>query len=389
MGLVATRPIEPDASVVIIPSSIWFTRKTPHTRHRPIVDAAQVLPLFSHSMSRLALLLALEHRDPDSFYRPYLDALGAPTVPYELTASERDALQGLPPADWIDEQRALADTECAALSRYLQESADSAALEPALWRWAYGHVMQRTFSVDIDEEEVWVMIPGVDLCNHADEPNTEFFAEEEGWTLASTRAIEAGEQISIRYGRVKTSADLLLEYGFVTPDNPHDRFRLELQLADDDPDHAEKLAAIGLLGLRTDALVGPDGSVPSAFLHAAILWSLDSETFRSPAPDVTAAARAIAALERVADAISNALACSPTTIEQDDESLRVASLSGWHGAFTLYRLNAKRLMSASASAIRQRIVDIETHGWRPTDVVEDAPDGRDAVATVVVPLSVR
>ncbi|MHC5010501.1 MAG: SET domain-containing histone-lysine N-methyltransferase [Planctomycetota bacterium] len=389
VGLVAPRPLEVEDEILFVPRAAWLTRKTAHTDHRPILDDPQVRSVFSHGMSRLALLVALERETPGSFFGPYLEELAEPTVPYVLTDEERAAIQGLPLGRWIDEQFALTEKECAALRRRLEEGYPDLApirrLTPGRWRWAYGHVMQRTFTVDVEDEEVWVLVPGMDLCNHADEPNAQFFAEEDGWYLEASRPIREGEQITIRYGRAKTSSDLLLYYGFVTPHNPNDRLHLQLELSADDPDRTAKREAVEVLGLATDALIGADAAVPSSFLHAVILWGLESRVFREDQPEVATPERAIQALERVAAAIEISLAGFPTTLEEDLGTLEDARPEGWLPALITYRANVKRLHRDVLTSIRKRIDAIVADGWRPEDVVEDDPDGRHGLTTVHVP----
>jgi len=128
--------------------------------------------------------------------------------------------------------------------------------------------------------------------------------------------------------------------------------------------------------------------VPSAFLHAAILWSLDSEAFRAEQPDVAAPARASEALERIASSITAALRAFPTTVDEDATALETAPASGWLPSLLRYRMNAKQLHERAAAAIRRRASEIAVEGWHPSDVVEPDPDGRYGIATVAVAFSV-
>jgi hypothetical protein len=388
LGLAARTPLTPDDEILFVPREVWLSRKAARTAHGPVLADLDGRSVFSHGMSRLALLVALERETPDSFFRDYLGRLPEPTVPYALTPAERASIQGLSIGKWIDEQLATAEDECARLREELSarwpDLAPAHRLTPERWRWACGHVMLRTFTVDIEDEEVWVLVPGMDLCNHADEPNAAFYAEEDGWLLEASRPIAAGEQITIRYGRAKTSADLLLYYGFVTPDNANDRLHLKLELPEDDPDRTDKRKAAEVLGLKSDALIGSDAAVPSAFLHTAILWGLDRGAFGAERPDVTSPTLAIAALDRVASAIEDALAAFPTSLESDLDELGRATGEGWVPALTRYRANVKRLHRDAARSVRRRMDDIRARGWRPSDAVEVDPDGRYGLSTVRV-----
>ena len=381
LGLAAARDLGEEEQILIVPRELWFTRKTAHTTFRPLLDRVHAAGVHSHSMSRLALLLALERAASTSFFRPYLDALGEPTVPYTLTDRERDACQGLPILGWIDEQRELTVHESTRVRAALPESAP--AIDTASWQWAYGHVMQRTFSVDVEDEEVWVLVPGMDLCNHDPDPNARYFAETEGWLLEAARPVREGEQVTIRYGKTKTSTDLFLYYGFVPRHNPYDRIGVRLALSGDDPDRDEKQAALEPLGLRSGGLIGPDGVVPSALLHAAILWGLDWETFHAPQPDLRRPDRAAAALLRIAQALTDSLASFPTTIEEDERVLNEPS-DGWMRSLVSYRRNAKVLLREAARAIREHSAAVERDGWDPGDVVPPDDAGRYAMVDVRV-----
>ena len=95
---------------------------------------------------------------------------------------------------WIDEQTAESSTESTGLRAWLAErQPDAPRPSNAAWAWALGHVMQRTFSVDHEGDEVWVLVPGMDLCNHADDPNAQYYAEEVEELGAETSAETGAE----------------------------------------------------------------------------------------------------------------------------------------------------------------------------------------------------
>ena len=388
-GLVARRRLSPGETVLFVPRRAWMTRKSAGLRHRALVDLAHGVGLFSHSMSRLALHLALEREDAASAFGPYLNGLDATTVPYSLSDAERLAAQGLSIEGWIDEQARVSAEEAQRLGAWLVEQGQSelaARLTIARWRWAYGHVLLRTFTVDDEDDEVWVLVPGMDLCNHADDPNARYFAEQDGWYLEAAATIESGQQVTIRYGTTKTSADLFLYYGFVTPDNVNDFVRLRLLLSDNDPDEAEKRAAIDLLGLTTHAKLGQDGTLPTALLHAAILWGLPSDEFRSPAPPIQDPTRAAAALLRIARACQSHLAAAPTTRMEDERLLATQALMGWLRPMVTYRRNVKALYEQIAAALVARAETIRREGWQPTERTDPVREGAYALDTMDVEL---
>ncbi len=385
LGLTAATDLAIEDPILFVPRDLWLTRKTTHTAQHALLESLPEDRL-PHTMVRLALLLVLEREEPDSFFRPYLDSLGEPTLPGVLTTQQRELLAGLPLLGWIEEQHTSFASEWRDLHAWLGTAHPDAAArcgnDPRVWSWALGHVMQRCFSVDLEGDEVWVIVPGMDLCNHADEPNAQYFAEDDGWYLEATRPIPRGEQITIRYGSTKTSTDLLLYYGFVTPRNSNDRIKLTLELAPDDPDAAEKRAAIDVLGLTTESLVDASGHVPTAFLNAVILWGLESAAFRNEAPDLEDDKLAVAALERVAEAVESARE-SFLAMVAGSASLQAPGTAP-PAPLRAYGHNVERLHADLADALRAQAASVRAEGGRSEVFVPMDGEGHFAIANVRV-----
>jgi hypothetical protein len=389
-GLVASRDLAVDDTVLSIPRNLWFTRKSRHVRYAPVLTYALEKELFSHSMARLALLLLLERQDPKSFFRPYLDALPDPTLPVTLTPAEQAELQEPQLGEWIEEQGTTVRTDCTRLREALParfpESIRADTITPETWLWAYGHAVQRTFSVDLEGEEVWVLLPGMDLCNHASSPQTGYFVDDAGWQLEATEAIPAGAPVTISYGPTKNSADFFLYYGFVPEDNPNDRVRLQLRLDPADRDHADKQAAVEVLGLDTECYVAEDGVIPTSFLNAVVLWSLDHETFATGGKDFQSPEFDAPAYLHLARTLEGRLSEFATTLAADEQQLEHVGFAGWRRHLILYRIAYKRLLRDAAAAMRRhanrRVVGVATRAQRLAD--EDT--ARYALFDVPVPV---
>lgn len=69
------------------------------------------------------------------------------------------------------------------------------------------------------------MVPTADLANHSFQHNSvyAFRASQGFFELKSSHAIKEGEAVCISYGQDKTNAELMRDYGFFVPGNPHDR----------------------------------------------------------------------------------------------------------------------------------------------------------------------
>ncbi len=361
-GLVASRDLREDETILFVPRACWLTRKTKQTRFEPLLTWAQDEGLFSHSMSRLALLVLLERYNPSSFFAPYLSALSPPTLPVSLSESEEAELQDPLLGTWIREQGKTVDEEWRRLSSALPhrfpDIVTPGVIDASSWHWAYGHVVQRTFTVDVDDEEVWVLVPGMDLCNHDSTSRNAYFAEEDGWHLETTRALGAGEPITIHYGKEKNSADFFLYYGFVPPDNVNDRVSLRLELDATDPNRDEKRDALELLGLTDKCRVGADGVLPTAFLNAALLWGLAGDEFRAEETDWRQPGFESRTLDRLAAVLEERLARFPTTLDEDGALSSSAPAEEWSRALVSYRIAYKRVLHGAADAIRTRAAGI-------------------------------
>ncbi|MDJ0976065.1 MAG: SET domain-containing protein-lysine N-methyltransferase [Planctomycetota bacterium] len=390
VGLIASHDLAVGDVILSIPPALWMTRKSKHTRFGPVIAFAEAEQLFSHTMSRLALLLLLERAMPDSFFAPYLASLDTPSMPFDVAPDGPASPQSADLVAWVQEQARTTVEECLRLGAMLPAKfpdlvpPDAFHLES--WRWAYGHAVQRSFSVDIDEEEVWVMVPGMDLCNHSSTVRNGYYAEEHGWQLEATRAWRKGEQIHIHYGPEKTSADFFLYYGFVPEPNPNDRVTLELVLDSSDPCHAEKTAALDVLGLSSSCRVGPDGVLPPAFRNAAVLWSLDASAFRADRLDFSDPRYEAAALERVAGAIDAHIDALPTTLADDEEALAGSELAYDLWPIVAYRVAFKRVLEGARVGLRQHVGRLRAGHAVPNDPQPGEAEGTHALVTVKVPV---
>lgn len=125
---------------------------------------------------------------------------------------------------------------------------DDAAASLQMWQWAEGIVSSRTLGIaealsdSAHEEEPHellpglssspdvVLVPGLDMCNHASGPTARWQPASEAGelSLVATRDIGIDEQITISYGEDKTNDELYFNYGFVMVANPHKRWTVML-----------------------------------------------------------------------------------------------------------------------------------------------------------------
>lgn len=84
------------------------------------------------------------------------------------------------------------------------------------------------------KQSIRVLVPFIDMANHnSDQPNAKLTLidpeKDEAWfALEATRPIKAGKEITIAYGGgIESSAEILLNYGFVPTSNKIDEFMLQ------------------------------------------------------------------------------------------------------------------------------------------------------------------
>jgi hypothetical protein len=390
-GMVATEDMQEDDEILFVPRELWLTVKTRHTPYgrvlRHVEKSASFLP---GGMSRLALLLALERERPDSYFAPYLAELPSPSIPDGLPEEDLAELQSAEAAAWVVEQRDEAAREHALLAETLPARFPDLFPEGLFgldtWRWAYGHSLQRSFSVDIDGEEVWVQVPGMGFCNHDAQAHNTYYAEEDGWLFEAGRPWRAGEAITIDYGSDKSSLDFFLYYGFVPPANPNDRVRIRLALDPADPDHGAKRAALDESGLRDECLLGADGEVPTSFLDAATLCGLDSAAFHDDDWDWEDPRHERRTLDALAAALRDRLAALPTSVAEDLALLDDPARQGFDRAMVAYRLAFKEVLVSAAESIERRSEDLRVGAREPNEVVPDPEeDGVYELAVFEIP----
>ena len=80
-------------------------------------------------------------------------------------------------------------------------------------------------SMQVFNTNIALMVPTADLANHSFQHNSVYAlrASQGLFELTSSRAMKQGEAICITYGQDKTNAELMRDYGFFVPGNPHDR----------------------------------------------------------------------------------------------------------------------------------------------------------------------
>jgi histone-lysine N-methyltransferase SETD3 len=193
--------------------------------------------------AKLALALLRERAlGPESSYAPYVEALPAafPGVPLFWGPEAIAALDYPPVAEQVKKR-----------CRWLHEFASKhfaggddgdqakaalagARVDVSGLGWAMAAVTSRAFRVGgLDKPAA--LLPLVDLCNHDFDPNAEVVPYEGGGSgsnrkkggvaVVTRRPLKKGEPVLLSYGPLPNDF-LLLDYGFLVENNPHDAVSL-------------------------------------------------------------------------------------------------------------------------------------------------------------------
>jgi len=229
IGVVATANLEQGSQVVTVSQALLFTARlaSEASCSRPL-EVEEGGTDLSPAVLILALQL-LQHRaaGSDSAWHHYIAAL--PTEVDTPLLWDKEALAELDGStvalDVVARRTAIASDY-----RLLQSSAGDAAVaallgatEEADFEWALSMVWSRAFWMKHtpDGEREATFIPYVDLCNHHHEA-AQVRPGVFGVRIQLDRgAMEKGQQVEISYGNL-SNTDLLVRYGFVLEDNPHD-----------------------------------------------------------------------------------------------------------------------------------------------------------------------
>jgi len=312
--------------------------------------------------------------------------------------------------------------------------------------WALSTVLQRSFGWGSAKIE-YAMVPYIDLINHRTTASHRYMYRDKTlltsrlssdehtfctvksgvvrtMTLESDDHRPAGEQLFISYSSVANTVQMLLQYGFVTPNNPNDYLVLQLRNSDSDPFKANLSAEIMQLYDLTDfGVLKRNGLLPLKFLKSLafalsgslrIVHELDvvahsmlanphsREMQPRPSgtdPDLAEANLDVVSFEmwstlleayKVIEESTRVVLASYsviTTVEQDsallmDDSFR-ENLSRNAFAAVSFRLECKRFVSAVLTDLATNIGVIQQRKFLP--VAPDPPQDRYAWPILFVP----
>ncbi|KAM3961518.1 SET domain containing 3 [Aphomia sociella] len=255
LGLKAAKNFSEGSLLLTVPIKLMMTEQ--NARKSDLSAFISVDPLLQNMPNiTLALFLLLEKKNPDSFWRPYIDILPEKysTILY-YTAEELSELRPSPAFESalklyrsIARQYAYFYNKIHTLDIPILKSLQEIFTFDN-YRWAVSTVMTRQNMIQMDNSDVTSFIPLWDMCNHEHgKITTDFNKELNRGECYALRDFKQGEQVFIFYG-VRSNVDLFLHNGFVYPNNQHDSLSLSLGVSSSDPLREIKLSLLNKLGL--------------------------------------------------------------------------------------------------------------------------------------------
>ncbi|MEZ4474971.1 MAG: hypothetical protein R3F60_30100 [bacterium] len=294
-------------------------------------------------------------------------------MPWALADDERAALQDLPMASWVDQQGADTAEEWRRLAALLAEEGQSDGFTLARWQWAVGTASQRSFARRRRGQADWVLVPGIDLCNHRRRASADHRRTREGWFLEATQALDPGDPVCIHYGPGKASWQYLLYYGFVPP---RARDTIEIARAGPRALAGGPRSAHPRPGPGHTLLPQPPRRRPAQLpqrcghRHPARRRAAGRRLTRGPAPDWNDPRHELRALAALEGALRGRLASFPTPLSADRAAL-AAGVPEHLERWVRYRTTCKALLARITRALADRQQQLRT-GAQPPNAPSNA-----------------
>jgi len=355
IGIASKEALVEGTSLIRVPPSLLFTARSAASaegHHDFVLDENLRL---TAAVVQLALQL-LQHRgDPTSRWKHYISALPSMVeTPLQWSEEDFQELEGSTlPLDVLSRRAAIeADFEMLqkCQTTHLAQLMQRCSAEDFSWAlsmvWSRAFWMRHTAAGDREA----TFIPYVDLCNHNHQA-AQVRPSIQGVSVELASPIEDKTQLEISYGDL-SNTELLVRYGFVLGENPHDKVPFFLKC--DDKDASEDLQAARHQALeRHDIAVNMVYKVSKAGLPEGLLTfmriagSLDPEALCDPSKDFSIRgdfkAEAVA-LWSLLLLVKGHLMQYPTSLKEDKALLASKNFRNYfHQLAVSYRVSEKSI----------------------------------------------
>uniref|UniRef100_A0A0K0F8P9 SET domain-containing protein n=1 Tax=Strongyloides venezuelensis TaxID=75913 RepID=A0A0K0F8P9_STRVS len=232
-SIYTNRCFRENENVINIPDSILITagKIIGIKKYRDICMDYKLKPLHL-----LVLFFALESKDSNSKFKPYIDILpktfNTPII--SMPDLNPDFLPIQTREFWFSQQKELKEIKEIFSNIYECQHFDRSHL---IWAWQI--VNTRCIYVENKEHELLdnsdgdtiAVIPLIDMLNHSCNANTiaSHFPRISRYCISATRSIPEGQQVYVCYGG-HDNGRLWIEYGFTLPSNIHNKLKINHDL---------------------------------------------------------------------------------------------------------------------------------------------------------------
>merc|ERR1712091_709236 len=245
----------------------------------------------SSSLQLTAHVLLEAARGKTSRWAPYLETLPRD---YDLPllwdpAEAENLLEGTTLLQTVQTQRRTADREVSVLTEAVADikaanpdySLPDSFLEEGRFMWALATVLSRSFSVNVENSLVPILVPAADVFNTGLE-GSELSLNDAGSAVqvVARKTYTGGEQVLLQLGP-QGNSELMARQGFAFPDNPHNTVRMFVSTSEADPFTETRLGIMRFLGIDPSKghVVPRDGRLGKSLLQALRVSTLSPASF--------------------------------------------------------------------------------------------------------------
>lgn len=213
----------------------------------------------SSSLQLTAHVLLEAARGKTSRWAPYLETLPRD---YDLPllwdpAEAENLLEGTTLLQTVQTQRRTADREFSVLTEAVADikaanpdySLPDSFLEEGRFMWALATVLSRSFSVNVENTLVPILVPAADVFNTGLE-GSELSLDDTGAAVqvVSGKDYSGGDQVFLQLGP-QGNSELMARQGFAFADNPHNTVNMFVSTPDSDPFTTTRMGIMRFLGM--------------------------------------------------------------------------------------------------------------------------------------------
>ncbi|KAM3128770.1 hypothetical protein pb186bvf_019118 [Paramecium bursaria] len=242
-GIVANKSFQPKECILYIARQNLITLEMSKetTISKKIISSK--VDLLSPKHTYLSTFLLLEKRNPESYWKPYLDILPSQydSFPIFYKPEDLDWLQGSPflsnskqnNKEQVREKVSDIHKDYQMISNIAPEFTQFSFEE---FCWARMTVSSRIFGISIKGVKTDAFVPLADMLNHRRPKQTSWMYsdEKQGFILEADEFIEKGQTVYESYGR-KCNSRFLLNYGFMVEDNDANEIQVTVNVNYTDP----------------------------------------------------------------------------------------------------------------------------------------------------------